>query len=143
MLAKIVKDCTNFDAHLLEGTIVDCNMQVEIGSTVWEKYYRVYINDNDFEGVLIPVGSVESLDRDYIKLQEKIVKEQRERQIRFINSWINVVVNVGPRGGVREIFYNLRDSSNTGVNIIGKGKSKYYVKLLNELDIDYQVLTNK
>lgn len=143
MLAKIVKDCTDFNSCLLEGTIVDCDMQLELGSAVWEKYYRVYINANDFDGVLLPVTCVESLDRDYIKLHEKILKEKRERQIRFINSWINVVVNVGPRGGIKEIMYNVRDAKETGVNIIGKNQSKQYVKLLNELGIAYQILTKK
>lgn len=136
MKAQIIKDCSNIDFRLFVGKIVDCDMQIVFGNSQWERNYQVYLDDNDFEGCLVPSNAVESLDLDYLKVKEKIELEKKNRQIRFINSWINIVVSVGPRGGVREIMFRTQNDSK--VNTIGKAKGKYYLSLLDELGIEYQ-----
>lgn len=138
MKAQIVKDCSDIDPRLYIGVIVDSDMQIVYGSNSWERYYRVYMNDDDFYGYLLPINSIDCLDEDYIRMKQKIEKEHRERQLRFVNSWINVVVSVGPRGGVREIMYGTE--SDRKINTISKGKSRLYLSLLNELGIEYKVI---
>ena len=110
-------------------------MQPVFGKSMWDKNYKVYLGKDDFEGYIVPSNCVESLDIDYLRLKEKIENEKRERQIRFINTWMNVVVNRGPRGGVKEIMFNSIGS--TQVNTIGRAKSKYYLSLLEELGVKY------
>jgi hypothetical protein len=141
MRAQIIKDCSNLDSRLFIGRQVDCDMQVLYGSNQWDRNYKVYFDDNDFDGCLVPLNAVESLDNDYLKLKERIDIENRNRQIRFINSWINIIVSVGPRGGVKEIMFNtLTDSK---VNTIGRTKGKYYLTLLNELGIEYKQIQSR
>ena len=136
MRAHIIKDCSDIDFRLFVGKIVDCDMQVLFGSNQWEKNYQIYLDDNDFEGFIVPSSAIECLDEDYLRVKEKIEYEKKNRQIRFINSWINIVVSVGPRGGVKEVMY--RTLSNDKVNTIGKTRGKYYVNLLDELGIEYK-----
>lgn len=136
MRAHIIKDCSYIDFRLFVGKIVDCDMQVLFGSNQWEKNYQIYLDDNDFEGFIVPSSAIECLDEDYLRVKEKIEYEKKNRQIRFINSWINIVVSVGPRGGVKEVMY--RTLANDKVNTIGKTRGKYYVNLLDELGIEYK-----
>lgn len=135
MQARLIKDCTHINSSLFEGTVVDCDMQPIIGKSMWDKNYKVYLSKNDFEGCIVPCNCVECLDEDYLRLKKKVEAEKRERQIRFINTWMNVVVNRGPRGGVKEIMFNSGESKQ--VNTIGRTKSKYYLSLLDELGVRY------
>lgn len=136
MKAQIVKDCSNIDLRLFVGKLVDSDMQIVYGNSQWEKNCHVYLDENDFDGYLVPFNCIECLDDDYLRLKEKIELEKRNRQIRFINSWINIVVSIGPRGGVREIMFSTLNDSK--VNTIGKTKGKYYLSLLDELGIEYK-----
>lgn len=137
MKAILKKDCSLIDPILTLNRIVETDMQIIFGENKWSKYYRVYISDNDFEGVLVPIDSLDCLDEDYLKYFAKIEYERKLREERYIHSWINIVVNMGPRGGVKEIIYSTVNDEK--VRIISKG-SKYYLKLLNECNINYSVL---
>lgn len=135
MRAIIIKDCSNINPSLVIDKLVETDMQVTLGDNKWLKYYRVYESENDFEGTLIPIDSLQCLDEDYLRYQSKIEDERKLRQKRYVSSWINIVVNVGPRGGIKEIMYSTVNDNK--VKVIRRGNSKYYVELLNECGIKY------
>lgn len=136
--AILKKDCSLIDPILTIDKLVETDMQIVLGENKWSKYYRVYTSENDFEGVLVPIDSIDCLDEDYLKYHAKIEYERKLRQERYIHSWVNIVVNMGPRGGVKEIMYSTLNDEK--VKIINKGNSKYYLKLLNECNINYSIL---